>query len=136
AAGLLHDIGHYTGEFPEDALARGQNNWHENAGAAVLAPFFPPAVTEPIRLHVAAKRYLCTTDVTYLARLSAASVHTLNLQGGPMSAAEVAAFRQSPHAEDAVRIRRWDDAGKEAGRRIPPFEHYERLLRDIVQQGQ
>jgi phosphonate degradation associated HDIG domain protein len=133
AATLLHDIGHYTGEFPEVALARGQNNFHETAGAAVLAPFFPPAVTEPIRLHVAAKRYLCASDPAYLARLSPASVHTLNLQGGSMSEAEAAAFRQTPYVDEAVRVRQWDDAGKVAGLGVPPFEHYLPLLRRIVE---
>ena len=94
AAALLHDIGHFTSEFgtysPDDVA----DKHHDEAGAEVLAPFFPPVVTECVRLHVAAKRYLCATDPTYFGKLSQASVHTLSLQGGPMSEAEVAEFRQ------------------------------------------
>ena len=74
---------------------------------------------EPVRLHVAAKRYLVTAEPTYAARLSPASVHTLRLQGGPMSASECAAFRQLPHAEDALRLRCWDDLAKDAA--APPL---------------
>ena len=65
AAALLHDIGHYTSEFPEDALEKGVNNYHDTAGAAVLAPFFPTLVVDCVRHHVAAKRYLCATDPSY-----------------------------------------------------------------------
>ena len=96
AAALLHDIGHYTNEFPEDALEQGIDNLHDEAGAAVLAPFFPTVVTDCVRYHVAAKRYLCATDDAYFGRLSAASVHTLGLQGGPMNAQEVEPLQPIP----------------------------------------
>ncbi|MHB8470746.1 MAG: metal-dependent phosphohydrolase, partial [Gaiellaceae bacterium] len=82
----------------------------------------------PIRLHVAAKRYLCATEPSYLAELSPASVLSLELQGGPYSAAEVAEFETSPYADDAVRLRRWDDAGKVAGLETPELEHYRPVL--------
>ena len=123
AAALLHDIGHYTNEFPEDALAQGIDNHHDDAGAAVLEPFFPPSVTEPVRLHVATKRYLCATDPDYFSRLSEASVHTLNLQGGPMSAEETAEFEKLDHRDQAVRVRIWDDEAKVPGKTTPDFEH-------------
>lgn len=58
AAALLHDIGHSTNEFPEDALERGVDNHHDAAGARVLEPFFPPLVIACVRHHVRAKRYL------------------------------------------------------------------------------
>ena len=61
AAALLHDIGHYTNEFPDDALERGIDNRHDEAGARVLERFFPDIVTDCVRHHVAAKRYLCAT---------------------------------------------------------------------------
>ena len=132
AAALLHDIGHYTSEFgpysPEDT----QDNLHDEAGAKVLEAFFPPVVTECVRLHVAAKRYLCATDASYYGKLSEASRHTLSLQGGPMSAAEVAQFRTNPYHEEAVRVRRWDEAGKVAGMTTPPFRHYAPLLQRVV----
>jgi phosphonate degradation associated HDIG domain protein len=132
AAALLHDIGHYTGEFGEDYIEQGIDNLHDEAGARVLEPFFPPAVTECVRLHVAAKRYLCATDPSYVAKLSPASVATLKLQGGPMSAAEVAAFERNPFAKEAVRVRLWDEGGKVPGMRTPPFAHYAPLLQRVV----
>ena len=135
AAALLHDIGHFTGEFPEDALARGIDNRHESAGGHVLAPFFPPAMTEPVRLHVLAKRYLCAVDPAYVERLSEASIHTLKLQGGPMSVGEAAAFAAGGYHEAAIAVRLWDDAAKVVGGETPPFAHYAPLLRTLAAAG-
>lgn len=132
AAALLHDIGHYTNEFPDDALARGIDNHHDAAGAAVLAPFFPSIVVDAVREHVAAKRYLCATDPAYHARLSPASVHTLELQGGPMSDREVAAFREHPNLDAIVRVRLWDEAAKDPDAATPAFGHYAPLLQRVV----
>ncbi len=132
AAALLHDIGHFTSEFgtytPDDTHDR----HHDEAGAAVLAPFFPPRVVACVKLHVAAKRYLCATDPSYFGRLSSASVHTLSLQGGPMSADEVAAFEAVPFHADAVRVRLWDEAGKEPDFPTAQFDHYRPLLQRVV----
>jgi [1-hydroxy-2-(trimethylamino)ethyl]phosphonate dioxygenase len=132
AAALLHDIGHYTNEFGEDYIDKGIDNLHDEAGAMVLEPFFPPVVTECVRLHVAAKRYLCATDPTYFGKLSEASVKTLGFQGGPMNEAEVAEFRKNPHFDAAVRVRLWDEAGKVEGMKTPPIEHYGPLLQRVV----
>ncbi len=132
AGALLHDIGHYTNEFPEDALAQGTDNLHEEAGARVLAAFFPASVTDCIRWHVAAKRYLCATDPDYFAKLSGASVHTLNLQGGPMDAQEVTEFAKHPNLEAILQVRIWDDEGKVAGLPTPDFEYYAPLLQRVV----
>lgn len=132
AAALLHDIGHFTSEFGTMSLGDVRDNYHEEAGAAVLAPFFPPVIAECVRLHVPAKRYLCATDKAYHDRLSEASKHTLKLQGGPMSAAEVAAFERNPFHREAVRVRIWDDEGKRPGVRTPPFRHYVPLLERVV----
>lgn len=132
AAVLLHDIGHYTSEFPPDAQDQGIDNRHNEAGAAVLAPYFPKSVTDCVRHHVPAKRYLCATDPDYFARLSEASVLTLKLQGGPMSAQEVEAFRRLPNLDDVLRVRIWDDEAKVAGRKTPSFSHYVPLLRRVV----
>ena len=132
AGGLLHDIGHYTNEFPEGALAQGTDTLHEEAGARVLDAFFPTSVTDCIHWHVAAKRYLCATDPDYLARLSPASVHTLNLQGGPMDAAEVATFATHPNLEAILQVRIWDDQGKVKGLPTPGFDHYAPLLQRVV----
>lgn len=134
AAALLHDIGHYTSEFPEDALACGQDNYHETAGADVLKAFFPKSVIEPIELHVAAKRYLCAVNDKYFSRLSAASVQSLKVQGGPMSAEEVATFRTHEYYEDALRLRVWDDEGKIAGVQTPAFADFAPALEHLAQQ--
>jgi phosphonate degradation associated HDIG domain protein len=132
AAALLHDIGHYTNEFGEDFIEQGIDNLHEEAGARVLERFFPPVIVECVRLHVPAKRYLCATDEAYYGELSPASIATLALQGGPMSAAEIAAFERNPHYEAAVKVRRWDDGGKVPGMKTPPIEHYLPLLQRVV----
>nr|WIE94261.1 HD domain-containing protein [Mesorhizobium sp. WSM4875] len=132
AAALLHDIGHYTSEFgtysPDDV----EDKHHDEAGGEVLAPFFPPVIVECVRLHVAAKRYLCATDSSYFGKLSPASVHTLSLQGGPMSAEEVAEFRSNPFHQEAVRVRIWDEGGKVANMKTRAFRDYVPLLERVV----
>ena len=132
AAALLHDIGHYTNEFPDDALARGINNHHDEAGAAILSEFFPPVVTECVRCHVAAKRYLCATKKDYFGKLSDASVHTLGLQGGPMDETEVTQFENNPHLKEIVMVRYWDDQGKVPNHITPNFAHYAPILQRVV----
>jgi len=122
-ATLLHDIGHIL-EGGERAAERGVDARHEMLGADWLARHFGPEVSEPVRLHVAAKRYLCATDPGYFDRLSAASVRSLALQGGPMSPTEVAAFEADPFAMAAVRLRQWDEQGKVVGLRTPDAAHY------------
>src|SRR5690349_24326992 len=106
AAALLHDVGHLRSET--DAR-------HGTGGARWLAQWFGPEVTEPVRLHVAAKRYLCAVEPGYAETLSPASVYTLGVQGGPMRGAELAEFAAGPYADDACRLRRWDDAAKDPG---------------------
>ncbi len=132
AAALLHDIGHYTNEFPDDALEKGVDNHHDEAGAAVLAAFFPSIVTDCVRHHVAAKRYLCATDPAYFDQLSPASVHTLNLQGGPMNEDEIAAFAQNPNLKAILQVRIWDDMGKVPDHQTPDFDHYAPMLQRVV----
>ena len=103
------------------------------AGAQWLGQWFGPAVTEPVRLHVAAKRYLCATEPGYLGLLSAESVRTLALQGGPMTPEQAAAFGALPFAHDAVAVRRWDDEAKDPAVTPPPFAHFGPLLKGLVQ---
>lgn len=136
AAALLHDIGHFIGEFPLDALENGIDNFHEDSGGDILARFFPPEVSEPVRLHVAAKRYLCAVDPSYYDKLSPASINSLNLQGGPMSTDEVSNFEASPHHLAAVKLRHYDDDGKIAGRTIHKIQHYRPILEKLAQQAQ
>lgn len=115
AAALLHDIGHLLHDLPVDAPERGVDDLHEALGARWLEDRFIPAVTEPVRLHVAAKRYLCAVDSTYFSRLSEPSRVSLRLQGGPMDTAEVTAFEASPFYKDALQLRTYDDTGKIEG---------------------
>ena len=110
----------------------GTDNRHSHQGADWLAQWFGPEVTEPVRLHVAAKRYLCAVEPGYFERLSEASVYTLSVQGGPMSADEVAAFEALPEARAAVRLRRWDEAAKEPDADDPGFDSYRGLLASLV----
>lgn len=128
AAALLHDYGHFIHEHEEDAAEHGIDTEHEEVGHAFLAEHFGPEIAEPIRMHVAAKRYLCATDPTYLDALSPASILSLELQGGIYDPAETAAFEESPYARDAVRLRRWDDIGKVAGLDTPDLEHYRPVI--------
>lgn len=131
-AALLHDIGHFTSEFGTFRMNDTEDRFHEDAGAAVLQDFFPAIVTDCVRYHVAAKRYLCATKPEYFDRLSEASVHSLNLQGGPMSAAEVTAFEANPNLKDIVAVRYLDDAGKHAEMQTPPFAHFAPMVQRVV----
>jgi gamma-butyrobetaine dioxygenase len=132
AAALLHDIGHFHGTVTGHDLMKGSDNRHGDSGADWLARWFDAAVCEPVRLHVAAKRYLCAVDPPYLAELSPASVHTLSVQGGPMTAAEVAAFEATPYADDAVQVRRWDDRAKDPEVAPIAFATFRPLLESLV----
>lgn len=131
-AALLHDIGHLIDEVPGDIADWTVDARHEQVGALWLARRFPPEVAEPVRLHVPAKRYLLATDAEYFARLSPASVITLKLQGGPMTAQEVARFETERFHHDAVRVRRWDDQGKVAGLSTPGLSDYRALIEQLT----
>ncbi len=123
-AALLHDVGHFTGEFGDDYIEQGIDNLHEDAGGKVLEPFFPKTITEPIRLHVAAKKYLCATNTAYYNTLSEASKKTLQLQGGAMTTEEQREFESNLHFSNAVKMRHWDDAGKVSALAVPALSHY------------
>ncbi len=131
-AALLHDIGHLIEPVPDDIAEWTVDARHEISGSRWLAQRFPASVSEPVRLHVPAKRYLCAVDADYFDALSSASVHTLRLQGGPMTAPEIVAFEAEPFCQDAVRLRRWDDAGKAADGGPPPFAGYRDLIESLA----
>jgi len=134
-AALLHDVGHLLEELPEAIGDWIQDARHEQSGARWLALRFDARISEPVRLHVPAKRYLCATDPSYLSRLSPASVHTLRLQGGPTSAAEVAQFERERFSGEAVRVRRWDDSGKVAGLETAALADYIPLIERAARSG-
>jgi [1-hydroxy-2-(trimethylamino)ethyl]phosphonate dioxygenase len=130
-AALLHDIGHLLHNLPEDIADRGIDGHHENAGAAWLARHFGPAVTEPVRLHVDAKRYLCRSD-EYLTHLSASSLQSLALQGGAFNDAEASLFEANPWSRGALLLRRWDDEAKVSGLLVPELEHYRSAIEAVA----
>jgi phosphonate degradation associated HDIG domain protein len=135
AACLLHDYGHLLHNLGEDIADRGVDARHEELGARALADQFVPEVVEPIRLHVAAKRYLCWRQPSYHEGLSESSRLSLKLQGGPMSAAEGEAFEKHPHFEAALKLRRYDDMGKVPDLRTPSLEDFRPLLEGFVRRG-
>ena len=123
-AALLHDVGHLLHQQGEDVADHGVDTRHEELADRMLADHLPAAVTEPIRLHVAAKRYLCFTDPVYLDALSPSSVLSLGLQGGPMSTEEANAFLALPFAREAIALRQWDDEAKIPELAVPNIHAY------------
>jgi predicted HD phosphohydrolase len=121
-AALLHDVGHLLHDLPDDAPDEGVDDRHEGLAARWLSRWFGAEVVEPVRLHVAAKRYLCAVEPSYLGQLSRSSLVSLELQGGPMSEDEVAGFRASPHHAAAVALRRWDDTAKDSAAVVPGLD--------------
>jgi phosphonate degradation associated HDIG domain protein len=134
-AALLHDVGHLLHDLPPDAPEDGVDDHHEKSSSNFLRQSFPPAVTEPIRLHVAAKRYLCTVEPDYFARLSDPSVVSLNLQGGRMSQAEIVSFEAETYFADSVRLRRWDDEAKVPDLATPSLTHFAGYLTELATSG-
>ena len=128
-AALLHDLGHLVMDRPKSIPEDDSDDHHEDIGADWLSPYFLPAIIEPLRLHVAAKRYLCAVEPDYFRGLSPVSVRSLRAQGGPMSPEEVDQFKASPYCQDAVMLRRCDEAAKVAGLETPPMERYADLIR-------
>jgi phosphonate degradation associated HDIG domain protein len=123
-AALLHDIGHMVHDLGNHPAAVGVDDQHEYMGADWLKRYFGPDVTEPIRLHVAAKRYLCTVEPGYFEKLSDDSRESLSLQGGRMTANEVTAFLQMPFWEEAVALRRIDERAKDPNGPMPQFQEF------------
>ena len=132
-AALLHDIGHLVHAMGEDAAQRGVDAHHEDAGEEWLAQHFSPEVTEPVKLHVAAKRYLCRADPAYLTRLSPASLQSLELQGGPFSEQQAQEFERYRYYREAVRLRQWDDRAKVPGLNVPELGHYRTVLEAVAE---
>lgn len=136
-AALLHDIGHMLAEDEEGTINPTlKDDFHEDRGARFLSQFFPKAVTEPIRLHVEAKRYMCSTNETYFEGLSDASKKSFHLQGGKMSAEEIESFEKKPFYQAGITLRKWDDQAKLVGLKIPEIEGYEGVVeRSLLEDG-
>ena len=125
AAAFLHDIGHLLHDLSQDVADSGIDTQHESVGSARLSQYFGLEVTEPVRLHVAAKRYLASVEPGYFDALSDASKLSLKLQGGPMGSSQSMAFEAERFFADAVRLRRWDEEGKIVGYQGPAAAHFE-----------
>lgn len=124
-AALLHDVGHImtTDNLPE-GLEVNLHDKHEERAYKWLKGVFGDAVAEPVRLHVKAKRYLCTVDADYRATLSPTSLKSFKDQGGDMSAEEIQAFEREPYFQQAIQLRKWDDTAKDPDMPVPALEHF------------
>lgn len=132
AAAFLHDIGHLLHDLEDDAPDKGVDDVHEQLADEWLTHYFPPEVTEPIRLHVAAKRYLCTVEESYYQELSEPSIVSLKLQGGKLTNDEVKAFEQHPNFEQIIQVRRYDDRAKVVGMATSDMEHFLAYVQQCV----
>ncbi len=131
-ASLLHDVGHLLHALPDDAPEKGIDDMHENLAKEFLDRYFTAMVTEPIHLHVDAKRYLCRREDGYQALLSEPSLLSLHLQGGPMNEEECLVFEQHPHYQAAIQLRKYDDAAKVPNLQVLPIEHYLNMIEAIA----
>ena len=131
-AALVHDIGHFLEPWPRDIAHLGTNHRHEALGADWLARVFGPEVTEPVRLHVAAKRYLCAADHDHLETLTPSSLRKLELQGGPMNRVEMQTFEQEPHFNEALMLCRIDEAARQPGMSLPDIQECRGWLESML----
>jgi len=134
-ASLLHDVGHFIGPQDVDLKASGtpdEDFKHEVLGAQFLKPYFGKEITVPIQLHVAAKRYLSAVKADYFDSLSDASKHSLGLQGGPFTDEQVKGFEQGEHFKHALKVRHYDDYGKQVGLEIPDLDYYKSRILKLV----
>lgn len=119
-AGLLHDYGHVAKGSPIQPSS-GIDDEHEYFGAKVLQDMgFPASVTEPIRLHVIAKRYLHTMNAGY--GLSHGSQLSLALQGGKLGELDIKEFKNNKYFSEALQLRQADDCGKDPNEELIVFK--------------
>jgi phosphonate degradation associated HDIG domain protein len=123
-AALLHDLGHLLHDLGATPTLQGVDDVHQFRAIPFLRGLFDDAVLAPIQLHVDAKRYLCADRAGYYEALSDDSKRSLALQGGIFSDAQARAFIERPGAQQAVRLRVWDDLAKTAGLATPPLAHF------------
>lgn len=132
-AALLHDIGHILDEADLPQSDEGNlNDSHEDKAYPWLLRTFGAAVADPVRLHVAAKRYLCTRDPSYATQLSPTSFKSYLDQGGPMSEDELQAFEREPYYQKALQLRKWDDLAKVANKPLPDISSFKELLESCI----
>jgi predicted HD phosphohydrolase len=133
-ASLLHDIGSIRcSDYPE--LTGAPKRGHEEIGAEVLGRWFGPEVTEPVALHVLAKRYLVANEPGYLEKLSPGSTASLKNQGQPLSPQESEEFLGCDFATDSLALRHWDDDAKVPGARTLELKHFKQHLMSSLSDG-
>lgn len=131
-AALLHDVGHLLVVDPMKAQESNMDAHHDEVGADWIAQRFPLSVSEPVRMHVDAKRYLVSTDYSYRSKLSSASLHTLELQGGLFSEAESNNFLDNTWAKAAISVRLWDDRAKIPDLEVPGLTSYRTFIENLT----
>ena len=124
---LLHDIGHFIIQDPDQLVSKSVDGKHEDIAFNFLKNYFKPEVTEPIKLHVSAKRYLCR-EKSYYNLLSKASKVSLELQGGKMNNDEAQKFILLKHHKNAITLRKYDDEGKIPNMKIKNINDYKELI--------
>lgn len=131
-AALLHDIGHILSEhdFPSD-LSENLDDSHEKRAYPWLLENFGSRVADQVRLHVAAKRYLCTVDPTYAQKLSPTSLKSFLDQGGIMSDTELKQFESEPNYKDALQLRRWDDTAKNPDAQTHDLDYFMQFIKKV-----
>ena len=124
-AALLHDVGHLVDDHSETEQP---DRHHGGSGAAFIRPHVPARIAWLVEYHVIAKRYLCSVDPRYVEQLSPVSRRSYAAQGARLDMEEQLALETQPWFGDAVRLRRWDDAGKSTEAVYPPLIEYRSLL--------
>ena len=128
-ASLLHDIGHLLIDENDS-----KNNFlkkdlhHEIIASNFLKDFFSEEITETIRLHVVAKRYLCSIDNSYYESLSKASKNSFEVQGGALKKDEINELENNKYFKDSVRLRKWDDRGKVSLKEVEELDTYKEMI--------
>lgn len=130
AACLLHDIGHMLGtRLSYKQMDEYGTMEHEVVGEKVLRDMgFSKKVTDLVRFHVDAKRYLVSAEPEYYNRLSEVSKKTLEFQGGKMNEEEMRNFEKEEHFKEIIMLRKWEEHGKQKDLEMPTFESFKETI--------
>lgn len=143
---FLHDIGHlliYVNPGMETMNNYGVMN-HELIGANYLQDMgFDEIICKLVSGHILTKRYLLTKHPEYYNKLSDASKHTFEFQGGLLSNDEILQFENNPLYIMNLKIREWDDKAKDASFKmkmyidsINPIEYFKNIaIRHFLKKG-
>ena len=126
-ASLLHDYGHFILDDPDKLVNQKEDGKHEDVAYKYLKKFFKKNVVEPIIIHVKAKRYLARNQ-KYYQILSRASKVSLHLQCGVMNEEEAEEFEKEKFFDDAIKLRKFDEAAKKIGVKMKDINNYKSLL--------